>query len=376
MEHWNKDKLDTSTADTGNMEEVPSTSLKELLDTMAREQISGFDKMDSNQKSGQRKLLKAQLNTRLAYLFPGSDGMHLSRKWIAHGPELQEYDFLFDQQTMATILANPSDGETKPEEAKDEGRKQISILVLLFAYIVSLYRQDSPQKITDDNRKKRTNEILELAQNIVKNGPSSKASENFIRKQWGRYSHLRIIQDMCLISLNCDFDEKIISIMASLLNVSPETISPIIEQNSKLVKIKEKIEKYVEAWTRKIEQAYIDAYDKLSDSMIFTEDKSACLLCNTEVELLRSLLKILPDAGQSIFKAIQKDQWEVISEEDRNLLISYIETLSTTPDILNRYIGAPDQFKYITQVEETIMKLKNPPYYRVRKKNATDCRHC
>ena len=158
MEHWNNDKPDTITADTDNKEEVPSTSLKVLLDTMARERIPGFDKMDSGQKSGQRKLLKAQLNTRLAYLFSISDGMHLSRKWITHGPKLQEYDFLFDQQTMDTILANPSDWEAKPENTKEEGRRQISILVLLFAYIVSLYRQDIPQKISDDDRKKRTND--------------------------------------------------------------------------------------------------------------------------------------------------------------------------------------------------------------------------
>jgi hypothetical protein len=173
---------------------------------------------------------------------------------------------------------------------------------------------------------------------------------------------------MCLASLDCDFHEEIISTMASLLNIDTETLSPIIEQNSKLIKIKKKIEKYVDAWTDRIEQAYIDAYDQLADSMIFTENKSVCPLCNIEKEWLSLLLKVLPEADQSIFKAIQKDQWEVISEENRNLLISYIETLSKTPDILNRYIGAPDQFKYTTQVEETIMKLKNPPYYRVRKK--------
>jgi hypothetical protein len=91
-------------------------------------------------------------------------------------------------------------------------------------------------------------------------------------------------------------------------------------------------------------------------------------LCDDEAGFLCCLFKALPCKGQYKLKELQKDRWEVLDIEVRNCLINYINTLSKKPNVMNRYIGAYDEVDCDEQIEVTLLKLRNPWYYRIRKK--------
>jgi hypothetical protein len=109
-------------------------------------------------------------------------------------------------------------------------------------------------------------------------------------------------------------------------------------------------------------------YNMVQSSMFFTEEDDQIFLCDDEAGFLCCLFKALPYKDQFKLKELQKDRWEVLDTKVRNRLIYYINTLSEKPNVMNRYIGAYDEVDCDEQIEVTLLKLRNPWYYRIRKK--------
>lgn len=367
MEQWNN----KDSAVTGNTTQTDSPSkrtLRVLLERIARYEYSDYDTLDSSEQSDKRRKILNQLNTRLKYLFAKSDGIHLSRQWVTHGPMLPEYDMLFDQETMDRILREPSDEETALDEFLQNGVRQPYILAFLLSYLVKIHQETTFPQITDDSRTTQTQKILMLARYISENGARSKKSHEKIDQIWARFIPLLKEQQISHTSVECQFQSDLIVKVSVIISASEEIVSNTINGNDSLKEIHEEFQKYLAKWPGIFDQMQEKYYNMVQSSMFFTEENDQIFLCDDEAGFLCCLFKALPCKGQYKLKELQKDRWEVLDIEVRNCLINYINTLSKKPNVMNRYIGAYDEVDCDEQIEVTLLKLRNPWYYRIRRK--------
>lgn len=244
MEQWNN----KDSAVTGNTTQTDSPSKKTLrmvLENIARREYDDYETLDTSEQADKRRKIQDQLNTRLKYLFAKSDGIHLSRQWVTHGPMLPEYDMLFDQETMDRILREPSDEETALDEFLQNGVRQPYILAFLLSYLVKIHQETTFPQITKDFRATRIQEILELAKYISKKGVRSKQSQIKIEETWVQYIPLLIGQGISNTSIVCQFHSDLIEEISIIINATYESVSTIIKTNESLKKIHERFQTYL-----------------------------------------------------------------------------------------------------------------------------------
>jgi hypothetical protein len=367
MEQWNN----KDSAVTGNTTQTDSPSkrtLRMVLDNIALHEYSNYNTLESFEQADRRRKIRDQLNTRLKYLFAKSDGIHLSRQWVTHGPMLPEYDMLFDQETMDRILREPSDEETALDEFLQNGVRQPYILAFLLSYLVKIHQKTTFPQITDDFRAAKTKEILMLARYISEKGVRLKKSHEKIDKIWAQFIPLLKEQKISHTSVECQFQSDLIKKVSIIINTSYERVSTIIKVNESLKEIHKRFQEYLAKWPRIFDQMQEKYYNMVQSSMFFTEEDDQIFLCDDEAGFLCCLFKALPYKDQFKLKELQKDRWEVLDTKVRNRLIYYINTLSEKPNVMNRYIGAYDEVDCDEQIEVTLLKLRNPWYYRIRKK--------
>ena len=367
MEQWNN-KDSTVTGNTIPTDSPSKRTLRVLLERIARYEYSDYDTLDSSEQSDKRRKILDQLNTRLKYLFAKSDGIHLSRQWVTHGPMLPEYDMLFDQETMDRILREPSDEETALDEFLQNGVRQPYILAFLLSYLVKIHQETTFPQITDDFRAAKTKEILMLARYISEKDVRLKKSHEKIDKIWAQFIPLLKEQKISHTSVECQFQSDLIEKVSVIISASEEIVSNTINGNDSLKEIHEEFQKYLAKWPRIFDQMQEKYYNMVQSSMFFTEEDDQIFLCDDEAGFLCCLFKALPYKDQSQLKELQKDRWEVLDIEVRNRLINYINTLSKKTNVMNRYIGAYDEVDCDEQIEVTLLKLRNPWYYRIRRK--------
>ena len=362
MEHWNNENPDTT-----SIESPPSRTLRSILETIALNQYENYKSTSSDVQSDMRRKIQNLLATRLSYLFPKSDGIHLSRKWVTHGPPLPQYDMLFDQETMDLILSKPVPEDNNLDEIWEEGIRQMNILLVLLSYIVKIHFP----KVSDEIRNDRTKEILKLTLELSQNGHRSDTSKEKLSEIWNRYRSFNSIQTISQTSVDYELNFELIDIIASILKTTPEIIASIAEENFNIGKILKYSRTYIASWIdelNNVKRIQEQNFDKLQYSMFFTEDDSKVLLYDIEVGFLYCLFGALPYKKQSDFNKLQNDNWEIISKETRTHLIEYIQKMSCVPDIMLRYIKAYDEVDCQNQIDETLLKLRNPWFYRIRKK--------
>jgi hypothetical protein len=339
-----------------------------VLDSIALHEYSNYNTLESFEQADRRRKIQDQLNTRLKYLFAKSDGIHLSRQWVTHGPMLPEYDMLFDQETMDRILREPSDEETALDEFLQNGVRQPYILAFLLSYLVKIHQKTAIPTITDASRATQTQEILTLARYISEKDVRLKKSHEKIDKIWAQFIPLLKEQKISHTSVECQFQSDLIKKVSIIINTSYERVSTIIKVNESLKEIHERFQEYLAKWPRIFDQMQEKYYNMVQSSMFFTEEDDQIFLCDDEAGFLYCVFNALPCKGQSKLKELQKDRWEVLDTKVRNSLIYYINTLSEKPNVMNRYIGAYDEVDCDEQIEVTLLKLRNPWYYRIRMK--------
>jgi hypothetical protein len=281
---------------------------------------------------------------------------------------LPEYDMLFDQETMDRILREPSDEETALDEFLQNGVRQPYILAFLLSYLVKIHQKTTFPQITDDFRAAKTKEILMLARYISEKDVRLKKSHEKIDKIWAQFIPLLKEQKISHTSVECQFQSDLIKKVSIIINTSYERVSTIIKVNESLKEIHKRFQEYLAKWPRIFDQMQEKYYNMVQSSMFFTEENDQIFLCNDEAGFLYCLFNALPYKDQSQLKELQKDRWEVLDTKVRNSLIYYINTLSEKPNVMNRYIGAYDEVDCDEQIEVTLLKLRNPWYYRIRKK--------